>query len=52
MDQYEYGFRTRKGNFRTASAIIEKQTDRNKVTYLAFIIDLEKAFDQCRNNRI
>lgn len=58
MEQYikndQYGFRRQKG-IREAilglRVLIEKQIDRNKVTYLAFI-DLKKAFDKVNWNKM
>lgn len=58
MEQYikndQYGFRRQKG-IREAilglQVLIEKQIDRNKVTYLAFI-DLKKAFDKVNWNKM
>jgi hypothetical protein len=50
----QYGFRRQKGTRETIlglRVLIEKQIDRNKVTYLAFI-DLEKAFDKVNWNKI
>ncbi|KAF0753702.1 craniofacial development protein 2-like [Aphis craccivora] len=58
VEQYikndQYGFRRQKG-IREAilglRVLIEKQIDRNKVTYLAFI-DLKKAFDKVNWNKM
>jgi len=48
----QYGFRRQKDAreaFLGLRVLIEKQIDRNKVTYLAFV-DLEKAFDNVNWN--
>jgi len=58
VEQYlkndQYGFRRQKGTRETIlglRVLIEKQIDRNKITYLAFI-DLEKAFDKVNWNKM
>jgi len=57
VEQYlkndQYGFRRQKGTREAIlglRVLIEKQIDRNKITYLAFI-DLEKAFDKVNWNK-
>jgi len=58
VEQYlkndQYGFRRQKGTREAIlglRVLIEKQIDRNKITYLAFI-DLEKAFDKVNWNKM
>lgn len=50
----QYGFRRQKGTQEAIlrlRVLIAKQTDRNKVTYLAFT-DLEKTFDKVNWNKM
>ena len=58
VEQYlkndQYGFRRQKGTREAIlglRVLIEKQIDRNKITYLAFI-DLKKAFDKVNWNKM